>query len=782
MSTLKDPEIIAATEAANVTVLRYIEAPDRSRTRRRAPDLRPKYIKTRKALPMRSLFAAIVLCLGATAAHGQSSRPEVTAIFVEEAPRVDGNLDDSVWQGIEPITDFIQIWPDDGALPTERSEVRIAYDRDHLYFAFKFFDGEPDLIRAKNLERGGRNDRDDHAYIGLDTYLDRRNAYLFEINALGTQDDATVTDEGITLDSFSWDAVFRSETVIDDEGWSMEVSIPFRQLRFPRGDEVSFGLMLSRMINRKNERVMWPRIGLEFGSVMGAFGALAAVSQYGTLTGLKDIRRGRNMEFKPYVIAGHQTLPDGPPGVEVEDGFTYDFGADFKYGISSNQTLDLSVNTDFAQVEADNVQINLTRFSLFFPEKREFFLERSGLFEHGSPRFTQTFFSRRIGLTEQMLAGARFTGQVGRVSVGLLNIETGEGMGDLLGPASTNNTVARLRTTIFPRATTGVIYTGFRNTDRQNEAFGVDAQYRFWGASDFSAWYTEVRDNRADRNAAGHASIRVVNDLYGAEASYSNTGRFYDPALGFVRRRDYIRYAGALQYTPLVEFSSMPFIRRFQAMTEYSYITGQDRELQSTSLEASVGVAFNRRDNLRLTLERSFERLDNPFRIRNAVIEAGDYSFGSLGLMGQTDSSRRLYGGLGASTGTFYGGDRHDIEASVGFRHSQYLSLEAELTHSILDLPVDDGRFDATILNVSVLAAASRKLFATALIQYDNFTRDLQANIRVDWIHTPGSDLFFVFNTSYHFTGDDDMLFDPRSNVMLNDRLGVAKLTYLVLL
>src|SRR5690606_7265692 len=166
--------------------------------------------------------------------------------------QIDGVLDDVAWQGIVPITNLTQIWPNDGAPATEPSEIRIAYDRDNLYFAFRFFDSEPELIRAKNLERGGRNDRDDHAYISLDTYLDKRNAYLFEMNALGTQDDATITDEGLTIDSFSWDAVFRSETVIDDEGWTMEVAIPFRQLRFPDKEELEFGLMLSRTINRKN--------------------------------------------------------------------------------------------------------------------------------------------------------------------------------------------------------------------------------------------------------------------------------------------------------------------------------------------------------------------------------------------------------------------------------------------------------------------------------------------------------------------------------------------------
>ena len=241
-------------------------------------------------LPLLGAFLTIVT---ARTVQGQASgiaeKPSVTAVFVSEAPNVDGKLDDAVWQSIEPITEFFQIWPEDGAPGTEESEVRIAYDRNNLYFAFTFRDKDAHLIRAKNLERGGRNDRDDHAYIGLDTYKDRRNAYLFEINALGTQDDATVTDESLTIDSFSWDAVFRSETEITEDGWTMEVSIPFRQLRFPKGEELEFGLMLSRMVNRKNERVIWPHIGLEFGS---SFTALAAASQYGTLKGLKNVHRG----------------------------------------------------------------------------------------------------------------------------------------------------------------------------------------------------------------------------------------------------------------------------------------------------------------------------------------------------------------------------------------------------------------------------------------------------------------------------------------------------------
>ena len=706
---------------------------------------------------------------------------EVTAVFVEEAPRVDGHLDEALWQGIEPVTDFFQIWPDDGAVPTERSEVRVAYDRDNLYFAFRFYDSNPDLIRAKNLERGGRNDRDDHAYIALDTYQDNRNAYLFEMNALGTQDDATITDEGLTLDSFSWDAVFKSETVIDDEGWTMEVSIPFRQLRFPKGEDLEFGLMLSRMINRKNERVMWPRIGLEFG---GSFGALSAVSQYGTLKGLKNVRRGKNIEIKPYVITGIQEVRPDLQFEETDTEVTRDLGVDLKYGITSNLTLDLTVNTDFAQVEADNVQLNLSRFSLFFPEKREFFLERSGLFEHGNPRSTQTFFSRRIGLSNQILAGARMTGQIGRFSVGVLNIETGEGIKDLLGSRSANNTVARVRTSLFPRATVGALFTNLQQADQYNRALGLDAQYRFWSSSEFNAWYTNVWDtDEALNDAAGHARLRLENDLYGAQVSFTSVGENYHPALGFVRRRDMRQYAGQVQYTPLVEIAALPMIRRFSVMGEYQYIEGQDGEKQSTEAEVGLITAFNRRDNISIEFEQQFERLDGPFAIRpDAVIPAGDYTFNEIEINGETDSSRRTYGSAGISTGGFFNGNRTDIGGSIGFRQSQYLQLEGSLTHSIIDLPIDNGTFDATTLSLSVLGAVSRKLFAKALIQYDNFSRDIQANIRVDWIHTPGSDLFLVFNTSYHFTGDNEILFDPRRDVILNDRVGVVKLTYLVLL
>lgn len=730
------------------------------------------------------LIPAIILWLGSfTYAQSNSSKSAftVSATFVEQAPKLDGDLSDEIWKGIPIISNFTQIWPDEGADGSERTEVQIAYDRDYLYFAFKFHDKNPELIRAKNLERGGRNDRDDNAYIGLDTFMDGRNAYLFEMNALGTQDDATITDESLGIDSFSWDAVFWSETLIDDEGWSMEVAIPFRQLRFPDGDNLSFGLMIARTINRKNERVFWPDIGLEFG---GAFRALAAVSQYGVLTGIKNINRGNNIEFKPYVISGAQNIrPD--LSVDQQDvDYTYDAGFDLKYGISSNLTLDLSVNTDFAQVEADNVQLNLSRFNLFFPEKREFFLERSGLFEHGNQRSTQTFFSRRIGLTNQLIAGSRLTGQVGRFAVGALNIETGDNFGDFLGPGSANNTVARVRTRIANRGTAGTIFTNLETADGYNRALGFDTQYRFGSSSSFNAWFTNVWDNDETLNdAAGHASLRLRNDVYGLRAAYTNVGTNYNPALGFVRRRNIRQYDSRLEYTPVVNIPALPLVRRINLIGEYGYIEGQDGVLQSTELELESRIDLYQRDGLNFSFERNFERLFSPFEIRDgAIIPQADYTFNRFEVGGSTDSSRRMFASAGVVWGDFFNGTRTDYNFQVGFRQSQFLTVEGSFSQSRIDLPVANGEFDATTISMSILAAVNRDLFAKTLIQYDNFSRNLQANIRVNWIHTPGSDLFFVYNTAYHFVGNNEVVFDPRRDIILSDQVAVVKLTYLILL
>lgn len=727
-----------------------------------------------------------LIAISTNAAHSQTrdSNPDkqrlsIEAVFAENPPRVDGHLDDDIWQTIEPVRDFVQRWPAEGAPPTEETWAKVAYDRDHLYFAFKFSDRNPELIRAKNMERGGRNDRDDHAYIGLDTFLDGRNAYLFEMNALGTQDDAMIADERLSIDAYSWDAVYKSETVIDDEGWTLEVSIPFRQLRFPDGDELEFGLFMRRKINRKNETLNWPLIPLTYGS--GYTDDLRTVSKYGRLTGLKNIRRGQKIEITPYVITGAQNVRNDLNLKATESDLTRDIGVDLKYGITSNITLDLTVNTDFAQVEDDNARLNLTRFSLFFPEKRQFFLERSGLFEHGASRRTQTFFSRTIGLSEDILVGTRVTGQVGRFSVGFLNIETGSGMDELFGSKSANNSVARLRTDLFPRATAGVILTNWTRGDAWNRAVGMDSQIRFWSRSSFEAWFTDVRDSDPDQDdRAGHVSLSLRNAIFGASYSFTSVGKNYRPKLGFVQRRDLRQHGVTATYSPL--FDHGPF-RQITFRNTASYITGQDGEKQSWQIGSNLSFQLPQRDQFSISGSRQFDRLEQPFFIRpDAEIPAGDYTINRIGVRVVVDPGRRLFGSGNIQGGDFYHGSRFNVTGSVGFRQSKNLTLEGRANYSKVDLPIDNGAFSAITASLDILASVSRKLFAKALIQYDNFSRDLRANIRIDWIHTPGSDLFLVFNTSYHVTDSHEMLFDPRRELIMNDVVGVAKLTYLIML
>ena len=721
-------------------------------------------------------------------AFSQSNSPEppsIEAVFTEDAPRIDGRLDDAIWDQVPAMDDFTQRWPNEGAEPTEYSWAKVAYDQDNLYFAFNFTDKEAHLIRAKNMERGGRNDRDDHAYIGIDTFLDGRNAFLFEMNALGTQDDALIADESMTIDSYSWDAVFASETQITDEGWTMEVRIPFRQLRFPEGDELTFGLFMRRTVNRKNEIQNWPLIPLSYGTQYSD--DMKTVSRYGRLTGIKNIRRGHNIEFKPYLITGAQTVrPDLTVDNKVNDS-SYDAGFDVKYGITSNLTLDFTVNTDFAQVEADNTQLNLTRFSLFFPEKREFFLERSGIFEHGDSRRTQTFFSRRIGLTESILAGGRITGQIGRLNVGLIGIETGpdegsifEKLGRIGGKRSANNAVARVQTHFERRGSAGIIATSYERGDAWNKALGFDVQQRFGSASRADIWFTNVTDADPDNEDwAGSASVSLRNDVYGASLSYTSVGENYRPALGFVRRRDMRQTIGTLTYSPY--FNSGPF-RQMTTHVMGIHTNGQDGELQSWEVYPSVGFTSQARMRVRAFGSREFDRLDRSFFIRpNAEIVADDYTSTRVGAAFNTDPGKKFSGSAEVETGGFYGGDRFDWEVTAGWRQSKYLTLGGRINKSIIDLPIDNGDFSATTASVDILASVSRKLFAKALIQYDNFSRNVNANIRIDWIHTPGSDLFLVLNTSWHATGDNETLFDPRADYLMNSTVGVAKLTYLIL-
>ena len=686
------------------------------------------------------------------------------AVRIDTPPRIDGVLDEPFWADIPPVTGFRQRDPVDGAPASERTEVRIAYDEDALYFGFMFFDSEPDRIRRDVLHRGGRIDKDDRVIIGLDTYFDRRNGYIFEVGAPGTQDDALFADESLDRPDWNWDGVFTTETTVNEDGWVLEMEIPFTTIRFADVEEPLMGIAFQRSIRRKNETVIWPHIGQEYR------GSIAQSSQYATLTGLKDVRRGHRLEVKPYANLGAQQL-NGQDGFERESKA----GLDLKYGLTSNLTLDLTWNTDFAQVETDNVQINLTRFDLFFPEKREFFLERASLFEFGTTQETEVFFSRRIGLEDDILGGGRLTGQAGPISVGALALRTESRVPEV--DAGAWNSVVRLQANLHERTTVGAIATSLdASGGASNRVAGADFVTRFWSSSQFRMWGARAWDSEdtgaEEGNAAARAELELQNDRYALRIRRTHVGKAFDPALGFVRRRDQDQWYVWTAFTP--RFESSDWARRSWLWLGGERIVGTDGELQSRQSGSHAGLEFESGESIEFNLDSRFERLHGPASISGRVLAPGDYRFTSYELGARTNDSRIFSGFLFGSTGSFWGGDRSQVRGGVSLKTGPHLTIGGQVSRNQVSLPVLDGDFATTLIAVNVEGAVSRKLFAGAFIQWDNLSKELQANIRVDWIHTPGSDLFLVLDTGYI---TDDTL-DPRLDPWTR-RTAVAKLTWL---
>ena len=685
-------------------------------------------------------------------------RPEVVATRTELTIKVDGLLDEPVWATIKPITEFVQRLPLDGGEPTEKSEMRVAFNNNFIYFGFTFFDSEPEKVRATILNRGGWIHRDDKLEIALDTYHDRRNAYLFEMNPLGTQDDALITDENRPgLDEWAWDGVYISEGKVTDFGWVLEVAIPWTTLRFPNKDELTMGLAIKRYINRKNESVIWPHIGLEYSS------DIYQVSQYANLKGLKNIKRGKDIKVKPFAIGGTQNQITDEKTVNDNIG---NGGFDIYYGLKSNLTLNLTYNTDFAQVEADNAQINLTRFNLFYPEKREFFLTRSKLFAFGNSRQTEVFFSRKIGLNQDVVGGARLFGQIGKTSVGALNIHT-RADGDL--PATHYNAI-RLRKDVRDRTTVGAIITDVSSKGVRNSVFGIDGQMRFWGNSSVSAWYSQVDDTSlVGPSAASMIKLDLRNDRYFLTTGQHRVDEDFRPGLGFVQRQDMIGTGIIAGFTPRVGDGD-ELIRQWR-FTIYARDVQNHAGIHETSvLNGGIEAILETRDKIGLKVIQNKEKLTAGFTLGNGVeIQKGNYRDRKISFSARTNQSRGVWGNFALSKGDYFGGNKTSMSGSIGKQFSNHLTLYGSANQNIVSMPSQE-EFTANIYGITAEVALNRKWFGKALIQYDNFSEQLQLYCRINWIHTPGSDLFIVLNQRYDMAGSKSSLVQGTQ---------VVKLTYL---
>ncbi len=519
-----------------------------------------------------------------------------------ERLRVDGRLDEAVYQRVPAITDFIQNVPVEGAVSTERTEAWILYDDTSIYVVGRIWDTAPPEKWVANELRRDTNQlrQNDHFGVLLDTFHDRRNGFFFYVNPLGARADTWVTDEG--NNNSDWNPVWQARTGRFPGGWTAELAIPFKSLRYVSGQNQVWGIQLRRSIRRKNE---WTHL-TALPAADGGPSALTRVSRAATLVGLDLPSAGKNLEIKPYTIGSVTTdRLRTPPASGALDG---NVGVDVKYGVTANLTADVTVNTDFAQVEADEQQVNLTRFNLIFPEKREFFLEGRGIFEFArgagsvSPLVPTMFYSRRIGLNAGRIVpidvGGRLTGKAGPWGIGVMNIETHE------EPTSrtpaTNFSVVRVKRDVLRRSTIGAMLMNRSQSAAGaggNQAAGVDMAVNLYTNVSLSGYYAQTSTPGLRGDAASYfGRFEYGGDRYGARAEYLVVGDNFNPEVGFVRRDNFARTFGSLRFSPRPK--RMRRVRKFTYEGSVEYIENRGGVLETRNQNGRFNVELQNSDQV----------------------------------------------------------------------------------------------------------------------------------------------------------------------------------------
>lgn len=691
--------------------------------------------------------------------------PSVLASRIEAAPEFDGLVDEELWHAIEPATDFIQQNPDEGALSTERTEVRIAFDDSNIYFGIICFDRQPENIVVTQNRRDGSLLDTDSVQLLIDTYNDGQNAFVFGTSPTGVEFDAQVTKAGQTRGSgggparaggaggggaqragaaafnLNWDAVWRVRSQVTARGWESEIVIPFRTLRYKPGADQTWGLNISRNLRRRNELSFWSPVSRAF--------EFTQIELAGQLQGI-EAKTHRNLKLLPYVIGGVSQdfrLAEGRSKRKINGGL------DLKYSLTPGLTLDGTVNTDFAQVEVDDVQINLTRFDLFFPEKRPFFLENSGFFEFGSPREVEIFFSRRIGLDENRQevpidGGARMSGKVGKYQVGLLNMQTR----NVQGTAPANNyTVGRVSRELPNRSSVGVIAVNRETVGSLeggrafNRTFGADANI---GIGKYGNWFNYVAGTQTpglDGGAHAYSSRFEYDDAaHQFNVSYLEVGKNFNPEVGFVRRVKFRKPSAFYRYTYYPKKGAWRTIEPHASVQNW-YTLGTN-EKESGFEHYHVDSRLHNGGRLGLAYNRNFERLRVPFRVFPGVrIPVGSYQFGEMIANFRSDPSATLFGGGTFAVGDFYSGEITTYNLTGGVRKGQNLTWTLTWARNLIDLPV--GEFHTDLASLRFNWSITPKSYFQTLSQYSNRTNQVSHNIRLGLLSTSSTGLFVVYNT-----------------------------------
>ena len=673
-------------------------------------------------------------------------RPTVQARRATGPISVDGFLDEPTWADAEIITGFIQSKPNAGYPSTENTVVRVLFDDETLYVGAVLYYEDPADITLHSLKRDFPPGEGDILGIAFDTYLDRSNAFMFGVNAGGALVDLQTFDNGRDI-NFAWDGISERAVRVHEEGWTAEVAVPFSTLRFnPNRADRPWGLNFVRRIRRKGEDSFWAPIDRRY--------SLNRMSEAGTLTGLPGMSGGLNLLVKPFALTARSS---GEAAVEGEST-DFDAGFDVKYGVSQGLALDLTYRTDFSQVEVDDEQVNLTRFSLFFPEKRDFFVENAGLFDFGDLpergyrlgaglEDFKLFHSRRIGLEGgrpvPVLGGARLTGRVGDWGVGLLNMQT-RSAGDV---AAENFTAFRFRRTVLGSLQLGGIFLNREATDDTrgggyNRSLGADLYARLWDRMIVQSYLAETIDEgEAGNSRAARVSLAWRDQFLNTSIMFRQIGDAFRPEMGYIRRGA-VRHGYATIGVHHRRAESL--LNELNPFLEMNYITNLASVLETRT--GTAGFIATLVDGSRLTLQYNdrFERLFEPFRIlENQEVAAGSYTFGEGILNLQSSTGRVFSASAGVSGGGYFGGSRRSVRFGAQWKPNHHITLDAGIQNNRIDL--GRGAFTAEIYSIRMEYAYSTILFGSGFIQYNGVTDELISNIRLDLIHAPLSDLFLVY-------------------------------------
>ena len=686
----------------------------------------------------------------------ENGRATVRAVRIEEPLQIDGALDERVYQDVPPVSGFIQNEPVEGAPATEKTDLWILFDDEHIYVSARCWAENPELELVANDMRRDSPGVYSAEYVDIifDTFYDGRNSVNFTLNPIGGRSDGQITDE---RDYFGdWNPIWDVRTGRFDGGWTFEAAIPFKSLRYRPGRTQVWGINVGRIVQNveKNERSFLNPIPAGLG--------LTQTSLAAALVGLEVPEAGRVVDIKPYAIADVATDRRASPPLSNELGG--DIGIDVKYGITQNLVADITVNTDFAQVEADEEQVNLTRFSLFFPEKREFFLENQGLFTFGGTTATPfgnlntlgddntpvVFYSRRIGLQDgvevPMHAGGRLTGRVGKLSIGVLNVQTGSE--PAVAAKSTNFSVVRVKQDILRRSSIGAIFTGRSVSTRSpgsNQAYGVDGTFAFYDNLSINTYWarTQTAELGADEDSY-RSQLDYNGDRYGVKLERLAVGQDFNPEVGFLRRDDFEKSFGSARFSPRLQ--SVAAIRQLFWEGGFDYITSRANVLKTRLAQGRFAILFENGDQLDVVFTDSYEFLDEPFPIAPQVtIPVGGYSFQDVRTSFALGTQRRLAGAATFQHGGFFGGEKTTAEFIAGrLRVTNQLSVEPGMSLNWVRLP--EGDFTTELVTARTTYTLTPLAFVSALLQYNSSNNALSANVRFRWEYQPGSELFVVYN------------------------------------